>query len=161
MVTLRSGASKGGLRAAWEHRQQAAELAAAAVRLPGLTRSKPALLAAQLQPVLAALVQHAAAQDSGCSSSSSSSSSGGDDDSGSPLKEAAGSKQAAAEWLPQALAEAAQHLRRLQAVDKHTGPNTGLLLMLLMGLAQREGLLARHEADEGCSPAGAPRAGPS
>lgn len=47
----------GGLRAAWERQQQAVQLAAVAGRIPHLASSKPALFAAQLRPVLAALRQ--------------------------------------------------------------------------------------------------------
>ncbi|KAI3433522.1 hypothetical protein D9Q98_003332 [Chlorella vulgaris] len=138
-----SGGGGGGRgpRATWEQRQQAAELAAAAARLPALARSKPAFLAAQIQPVLSALRLAALFGDSGSNSGSSNSSNSSSRTSGSSssdeqdeLRPAAGSGQQHAtswEWLPEASAQ----LQRLAAIDRHAGANTSLLLFLLLGSA--------------------------
>lgn len=98
-----------GMRALWERQQRAAELAAVADRIPTLARSKPAFLAAQLRPVLAAL-QLVAAQ---------------------RQEQQAGEEPAGPE-AEQQMAAAAAHLRRLVGIDRQAGANASLLLWLLL-----------------------------
>ena len=106
--------SAGGLRATWERQQRAAELAAAAERMPRLARSKPAFLAAQLQPVLLTLRQ--AAEDH-------------------LQKEEEEEGQQPQHAVQSQLATAAAHLRRLVGLDRQADANTSLLLWLLLETA--------------------------
>ncbi len=125
------------LRAAWERQQRAAELAAAVACIPQLARSKPALFAAQLQPVLAALRWAAEAEQEA-----------EEEGGAAELQQAPAEEQKetrseqSSSTARQQLAAAASHLRRLAGVDRQAGANASLLLWLLLGLAlQSEGRL--------------------
>lgn len=115
----------GGLRAAWERQQQAAQLATAVRRIPQLATSKPAFLAAQLGPVVAALRQAGADADAQAAAE------------GEEAAEAAEAGRHLA--LAAALPAAAAHLRRLQGIDAHAGANASLLLWLLLERAAEGG----------------------
>jgi hypothetical protein len=129
------------LRAAWERRQQAAELAAAVAQLPTHAGSKPALFAAQLLPVVAALHQAAMAGSRGhdflSSSSDSECSSNAEEEvhqqeglvNGSPVTDQPLYHQQES-WV----SEAAAHLGRLQHIDAQGSANACLLLHMLLRL---------------------------
>ena len=113
------------LRAAWERQQRAAELAACVARIPQLAHSKPAFFAAQLQPVLAALRQAAAAgQQEGAQEENAEAA-----EVGQQAREQQGGD------AESQLAAAAAHLRRLAGIDRQAGANAGLLLCLLLRMA--------------------------
>ena len=116
----------GGLRAAWERQQQAAELAALAGRAPQLGRSKPAFFAAQLQPVLLALRQAG-----GQKLPQNKDEEEEDESDGSQQ----GEQPQPGERPVLLLEEAAAHLRRLVALDRQAGANACLLLWLLLHMA--------------------------
>lgn len=134
----------GGLRAAWEQQQQAAQLAAVVGRMPQLGASKPAFFAAQLLPVLTALRQAAAAaaqaREQQLLGDEVEDEVGRQAEAGQCVQQGQQQQQgwSSSQEVHQTLAEAAAHLQRLQWVDSKGGANASLLLWLLLGLAGEE-----------------------
>lgn len=133
-----------GLRTAWERQQQAAQLAASAGRIPHQARSKPAFLAAQLQPVMAALRQAAQEQQEKREASRQGEETAQGGAGVQELEQQQEEQEQGQRYgtsAAQQLKTAVAQLRRLVGVDCQAGANAALLLWLLLGMVAGEGEL--------------------